>query len=82
MRRLWTFLVDLVDGVLAATLYGGQGGMTYTTYGLEAENADKLRAWATGGETEGARDEPETNVVPIDERIRRFREATSDPREV
>ena len=56
--------------------------MTYTTSTLEAQNADKLRTWAAGGETEGARDEPETDVVPIDERIRRFREATSDPREV
>jgi len=81
LRRLWTFLVDLADAIVAAALYGGQGGLTYTTSSLEADNAHKLRRWAAGGKVEEAQDEPDPEVVGVEERIRRFRKATSEPRE-
>ena len=35
MRRIWRFVVDLLDGIFASILYGGQGGLTYTTSDLE-----------------------------------------------
>ena len=49
MRRVWNFIIDLLDGILAAALYSGQGGLGYTTSTLEAQNQHKMRRWAAQG---------------------------------
>ena len=46
LRRLWHVVVDLLDAIVTSLLYGGQGGLTYTTTRLEAENQERLRNWA------------------------------------
>jgi hypothetical protein len=77
MRRVWRLLVDLADGVVAALLYGGQGGLTYTTSELERENQEKIRGWAARGE------EPiqaaEESTANFDERVRRYRDRVTEP---
>ena len=72
VRRVWRFVVDLADGVVAALLYGGQGGLTYTTSELERENQEKLRGWA-GGDGEPRQTANEA-TADFDERMRRYRE--------
>ena len=42
MRRILHFIIDLADGILAALLYGNQGGLLYTNTTLEAQNQHKL----------------------------------------
>jgi hypothetical protein len=80
MRRLLHAVIDLVDGILAGLIYGGQGGLTYTTTTLEAQNADKMRAWSAGeGGTPGTEDEREGESTDLEERIRRFRGETRPP---
>jgi hypothetical protein len=69
---VWRFLVDLVDGVLASLLYGGQGGLTYTTSELELQNQEKMRGWAAGG-AEPTQTAEET-TADFDERLRRYRD--------
>jgi hypothetical protein len=79
VRRLWRFLADLVDGIFASLLYGGQGGLTYTTSDLERQNQDKLRGWAAGeGEPSQATGE---TTVDFDERMRRYRDRLKEPGE-
>lgn len=56
-RGFWMF-VDLLDGILAAALYGHQGGVggVYGP-GIEMQNQAKLRRWAqTGTPTEDSRE--------------------------
>jgi BioD-like phosphotransacetylase family protein len=77
MRRVWRFLVDLADGVVAALLYGGQGGLTYTTSELERENQEKIRGWAARGkEPIQAAEETTANFA---ERVRRYRDRVTEP---
>jgi hypothetical protein len=72
VRRIWHFLVDIADGILASILYGRQGGLTYTTHGLELENQKKLRQWAAG---ESAPTQmPDEATDDFEARLRRFRE--------
>ena len=76
MRRIWRFVVDLLDGIVASVLYGGQGGLTYTTSELERQNQDKIRGWAAG-EAEPTQTTEET-TADFDERIRRYRDRVKD----
>ncbi|TMC77590.1 MAG: hypothetical protein E6J09_07115 [Chloroflexi bacterium] len=81
MRRVWNFFVDLIDGVFAAMLYGNHS-RTVTSYGIEAQNQDRLREWAAGS---GKRDDANAEEAPaddFDERMRRFRRGTSEPRDL
>ena len=71
MRRVRNFLIDLLDGIVSAILYGGQGGLTYTTTKLEAQNQAKLREWAAG--EADAPEQPEKTTADLDARIRAFR---------
>ena len=81
MRRLWNVIVDIADGVIAGMLYGRLGGLTSWSYSAEAENADKLRAWAGGEKTHaGARDAERPDDVEA--RIERIRRNTATPREL
>jgi hypothetical protein len=79
VRRIWRFLVDLADGVVAALLYGGQGGLTYTTSALELENQEKIRGWAAA-EGEPNQTDEET-AADFDERMRRYRDRVAKPDE-
>jgi hypothetical protein len=72
VRRVLRFLLDAADGVIASMLYGHQGGLTHTTYGLELENQRRMRRWAAGDE-KPTQDDAET-PANLDERIRRFRD--------
>jgi hypothetical protein len=76
VRRIWRFVVDLLDGIFASVLYGGQGGLTYTTSDLERQNQDKIRGWAAGeGEPIQATEE---TTADFDERMRRYRDRVKD----
>jgi hypothetical protein len=58
IKRGFWMVVDLLDGVLAAALYGQQGGFG-GVYGpdIERQNNAKLRRWArTGGTTTESRE--------------------------
>jgi hypothetical protein len=85
MRRVWNFLIDLVDGILAGMLYGHQGGLGVYSTRAEAENAHTLRRWAASGRS-GSPD-PTTSrqrvesPADIDARMRRFRRETTTPRD-
>jgi hypothetical protein len=83
MRRVWHFVTDLLDGILAGLLYGHQGGFLWTSTQAEAQNAHKLRRWAATGNTKGPApsDEPAHAVRhdDFDARMRRFRRATDQP---
>jgi hypothetical protein len=76
VRRIWRFLIDVADGILASILYSRQGGLTYTTYGLELENQKKLRQWAAGEAT--STQMPDEATDDFDARLRRFRETEND----
>ena len=76
MRRIWRFVVDLLDGIFASILYGGQGGLTYTTSDLERQNQDKIRGWAAG-EGEPTQTTEET-TADFEERMRRYRDRVKD----
>jgi hypothetical protein len=76
VRRIWRFLIDVADGILASILYSRQGGLTYTTYGLELENQKKLRQWAAGEATPTQM--PDEATDDFEARLRRFRETESD----
>ncbi len=76
MRRIWRFVVDLLDGIFASVLYGGQGGLTYTTSDLERQNQDKIRGWAAG-EREPTQATEET-TADFDERMQRYRDRLKD----
>ena len=81
MQRAWNFFVDLIDGIFAAMLYGSDSHVV-TTYGIEAQNQDRLRQWAAGS---GKRDDANAADPPpddFDERMRRFRRGTSEPRDL
>ena len=77
VRRIWRFLVDLADGIVASLLYGGQGGLTYTTSNLERQNQDKIRGWAAG-DADPSQVADET-TSDFDERMRRFRDRVKEP---
>jgi hypothetical protein len=85
MRRVWNFVIDLLDGILAGLLYGHQGGFLWTSTHAEAQNAHKLRRWAATGNARatGSSDEPARAVRhdDFDARMRRFRRETSQPKE-
>ena len=83
MRRVWHFLIDLIDGVLAGMLYGHEGGIGIYSTRTEAENAAKLRRWAASGQSGSSeRTTPRQRVespADFDARMRRFRRETSRP---
>jgi hypothetical protein len=85
VRRVWHFIVDLLDGILAGILYGNQGGFGIYSTRAEAQNAQKLRRWASEKRSGAAEPEPmrqrlETQA-DFDARMRRFRRETTKPRE-
>jgi len=45
VRRIWRFVVDLLDGIFASVLYGGQGGLTYTTEETTADFDERIRRY-------------------------------------
>ena len=77
-RRIWHFIVDLLDGILAGILYGHQGGLGIYSTRAEAQNAHKLRRWAASGGSR-SQSEPEhprkrtEGPADFDARMRRFR---------
>jgi len=77
VRRIVRFVVDLLDGIFASLLYGGQGGLTYTTSKLESENQEKIRGWAAGDAAPSQGSEETT--VDFDERMRRYRDRVKEP---
>jgi hypothetical protein len=84
-RRVWHFIVDLVDGILAGMLYGHQGGFGVYSGSAEAQNARKLRRWAAGGSGSATRSEQPRqrteSAAAFDVRMRRFRRETTAPRD-
>jgi hypothetical protein len=81
MKRIWTFVIDLLDGVFASLLYGSNN-RTVWTYRTEAENQAKMRQWAAGGEGATEPDRAADSAADLDARIRHFRRGTSEPREL
>ena len=76
-RRVWRALVDILDGILGAVLYGNQGGLTYTTTTLESQNQDKLRQWSAGSSETPTSAEDKPTETDVDTRIRKFRAETN-----
>jgi hypothetical protein len=72
MRRILNVVTDVLDGVLAAVLYGRQGGLPSTLHDLEHLNGSKLRKWSAGS-APAETDAPTSATDDIDARIRAFR---------
>jgi hypothetical protein len=72
VRRIWHFLVDIADGILASILYGHLGRLTYTTHGLELRIR---RRCANGAAGESAPTQtPDEATDDFEARLRRFRD--------
>lgn len=81
MRRVWSFIVDLIDGAFASMLYGSHE-RTVMSYGIEAQNEDRLREWAAGFKEPDDASAEAALADDFDERMRRFRRGTNEPREL
>jgi hypothetical protein len=81
MRRVRNFLIDLLDGIFASMLYGNHE-RTVVSYGIEAQNEDRLRRWAAGSKKPSESNAEGEQTDDLDERIRRFRKGNSEPREL
>jgi hypothetical protein len=38
LRRIWHFVIDLLDGILGGLLYGHEGGFLWTSTNTEAQS--------------------------------------------
>jgi hypothetical protein len=77
VRRIWNFLVDLLDGTFASMRYGSDSQVV-TTYEIEAQNEDRLRAWAAGSEKPRDAKAEAAPADDFDARMRRFRRSTCE----